>query len=138
MFIKTIPQPPGNIIGTVNDAYVPPKPNSFTGSKHWTFERLVTIGMVPLVVTPFVTGGLSAPLDATLGALILYHSYAGFESCIIDYIPLREFGVWHKAAMGLLAFGSVVAAYGIYVLETSYDGGLWALLKDSWNGKKQN
>ena len=41
--IKTIPQPPGFIVGTVNDAYVPPGPKKFEGSLHWTSERAVAI-----------------------------------------------------------------------------------------------
>ena len=55
--IKTIPQPPAYIVGTVNDAYVPPPPHKLEGSLHWTSERIVAIGMLPLVLAPFITGG---------------------------------------------------------------------------------
>lgn len=138
LFVKAIPQPPGNIIGNVNDAYVGPKPNKLAGSRHWTLERAVTVGLTPLILTPFITGSVSAPIDAAMAGLLLYHCYAGWESCIIDYIPRRVYGVWHTAAMALLAFGTAVAGYGIYVLETSSKGGLWGLSKRIWKHEKDN
>ncbi|VEU21745.1 DEKNAAC102592 [Brettanomyces naardenensis] len=136
LFIKTIPQPPGNIIGTVNDAYATPPPKVFAGSRHWTFERLVTIGLTPLVVAPFITGTSSAPIDAVMSSLLLYHCFAGFENCIADYIPARVFGVWHSAALGLLFFGTVIAGYGIYVIETTNNEGLFGLFKKIWTKQK--
>lgn len=129
-FFKTIPQPPGNIVGTVNDAYVPPPPNKMHGSLHWTFERVVTIGMAPLIVAPLVTG--HSPLDSAMAGLLLYHCYAGFQSCIIDYIPKRVYGGMHTAAMALLTFGTFVAGYGIYKIETEEKDGVYGLLKKLW------
>ncbi|KAH3670407.1 hypothetical protein OGAPHI_000922 [Ogataea philodendri] len=132
LFIKTIPQPPGNIVGTVNDAYVPPPPTKSHGSWHWTGEKIVTIGMAPLVLTPFVTGTAYPLADSIMGTLLLYHCYAGFESCIIDYIPLRVYGIWHKAAMGLLGLGTLIAGYGIYVIEKTEQEGLVGIVKKLW------
>lgn len=120
---KTIPQPPGNIVGTVNDAYVAPPPDKKHGSWHWTLERVVAIGLVPLVGASF-TLGLTAVLDTTLLAALLVHCYTGFQSCIIDYIPTRVYGAYHNYAMYLLTFGSGVAAYGIYDMEKREEGGL--------------
>lgn len=128
--IKTIPQPPGNIIGTVNDAYIPPPPKKFDGSLHWTSERIVAIGLVPLVVTPFLTGASTA-VDSTLSGLLLYHCYVGFQSCIIDYIPQRVYGKYFNYAMYLLLFGSGVSAYGLYVIE-SKEGGLSKVISKVW------
>ncbi|ABN67811.2 succinate dehydrogenase membrane anchor subunit [Scheffersomyces stipitis CBS 6054] len=119
--IKTIPQPPGFIVGTVNDAYVPPPPHKLEGSLHWTSERLVAIGMVPLALAPFITG-TSSVIDSTFSALLLYHCYAGFQSCIIDYIPRRVYGPLHNYAMYLLTFGTGVAGYGLYQIESKEDG----------------
>lgn len=127
---KTIPQPPGNIIGTVNDAYVPPPSNKLHGSAHWTFERFVTIGMTPLIISPFITG--TAPLDSAMAGLLLYHCYAGFQSCIIDYIPKRVYGSLHTAAMLLLTFGTFVAGYGVYKIENDEKDGVFGLLKKLW------
>lgn len=129
-FFKTIPQPPGNIVGTVNDAYVPPHPNSLNGSKHWTFERVVILGMTPLMVAPLITGTPIA--DAAMSSLLLYHMYAGFQSCIIDYIPKRVYGSLHTAAMAFLAFGTAVCGYGIYKIEQENEEGLYGLLKKLW------
>jgi len=128
--IKTIPQPPGHIVGTVNDAYIPPKPHKLEGSLHWTSERIVTIGMVPLVLAPFITG-TSTVIDSSMSALLLYHCYAGFQACIIDYIPARVYGAYHSYAMYLLTFGTGVAAYGVYEIETK-DGGFAGLLSKVW------
>ncbi|KAG7882364.1 hypothetical protein KL905_000141 [Ogataea polymorpha] len=120
--LKLKPQPPGNIVGTVNDAYVPPAPNEYHGSYHWAYERIVTLGMAPLMLAPFV-GGVEYPLvDAGMGMLLLWHCKAGFQSCIIDYIPLRVYGIWHKLAMGLLSAGTWLALYGLYVVETEQNG----------------
>ncbi|OUM53821.1 hypothetical protein BVG19_g3142 [[Candida] boidinii] len=129
-FIKTIPQPPGNIIGTVNDAYVPPKPSHLHGSLHWVSERIVTLALVPLTVAPLVTG--TAFFDSALAGVLLYHCYAGFQSCIIDYIPVRVYGSLHSAAMALLTFGSLVSAYGIYQIENTEEEGLVGLIKKVW------
>ncbi|KAG7904454.1 hypothetical protein KL907_003330 [Ogataea polymorpha] len=131
-FIKTIPQPPGNIVGTVNDAYVPPPPHKLHGSLHWTSERVVAIGLAPFIMTPFVTGTSYPLVDSIMGTLLLYHCYVGFESCIIDYIPLRVYGIWHKAAIGLLGFGTLVAGYGVYIIETTEKEGLVGVVKKLW------
>ncbi|KAG7826715.1 hypothetical protein KL919_003630 [Ogataea angusta] len=131
-FIKTIPQPPGNIVGTVNDAYVPPPPHKLHGSLHWTSERVVAIGMAPLIMTPFVTGTSYPLVDSVMGTLLLYHCYVGFESCIIDYIPLRVYGIWHKVAIGLLGFGTLVAGYGVYLIEKTEKEGLVGVVKKLW------
>ncbi|CAK9438667.1 uncharacterized protein LODBEIA_P28910 [Lodderomyces beijingensis] len=128
--IKTIPQPPGFIVGTVNDAYVPPKPHKLEGSLHWTAERLVSIGLVPLTLAPLFTGA-STLVDSTLSALLLYHCYAGFQSCIIDYIPKRVYGAYHNYAMYLLTLGTAVAGYGVYEIEKK-EGGLCHIVGKVW------
>ena len=108
-FVKTIPQPPGYIVGNVNDAYVSPASSKLHGSRHWTFERFIGVGLVPLTVSPFVFGSISPVTDSILSVLLLLHSYTGFQSCIIDYIPVRVYGKLHDYAMWLLSFGSGVS-----------------------------
>ncbi|GBL50993.1 membrane anchor subunit of succinate dehydrogenase, Sdh4 [Candidozyma auris] len=125
--IKTIPQPPGNIVGTVNDAYQPPKPAKSHGSAHWTAERAIAIGLVPLIGASFVSGP-SMVLDSTLSAFLLAHSWVGFQSCIIDYIPKRVYGAYHNYAMYLLTFGTGVAAYGVYEIEKREEGGVTGIV----------
>lgn len=131
--IKTIPQPPGYIVGTVNDAYVPPPPHKLEGSLHWTSERIVAIGMLPLVLAPFITGGggASTLIDSTMSALLLFHCHTGFQSCIIDYIPKRVYGSYHNYAMYLLTFGTGIAGYGIYQIETK-EGGVSNIISKLW------
>lgn len=126
-FLPQIPQPPGNIVGTVNEAYVSPPPHKSHGSRHWTAERAVAIGLIPLTTVPFVTG-VSTGFDAVMSSLLLYHCYTGFQSCIIDYIPLRIYGKYHNYAMYLLLFGTGVAGYGIYEIEKK-EGGVTTILK---------
>lgn len=114
--------PPGNIVGTVNDAYVPPAPNHYEGGHHWTYERIVSSALVPLAAVPFVLGVHYPMVDATFCITLMIHCHAGFKACIIDYIPERVYGVWHKAATRLLTLGSWVGLYGIYLLETEANG----------------
>ncbi|KAK9456153.1 CybS-domain-containing protein [Dipodascopsis uninucleata] len=127
-----IKQPAGGIIGTVNDAYKVPPPDKTHGSYHWTFEKIITIGLVPLTVAPLVGGtALSPVMDSALIGLTLVHSYFGFQSCIIDYIPKREFGKVHDFCMWLLFIGTGVTGYGFYKLETE-DIGLTGTLQKVW------
>lgn len=128
--IKTIPEPAGGIIGTVNDAYIGPSPVKLEGSYHWTSERLVSIGLIPLVVMPLAGGEFSSTLDTALASMLLVHCHAGFQACITDYIPKRTYGSIHSYAMLLLTFGTGVAGYGIYNLEQ--EEGLTGLFKRAW------
>lgn len=123
---------PGNIIGTVNDAYVPPEADITHGSFEWAYERMVILGMTPLVVFPFIAGVDYPIADATLAILIALHARYGLKSCIIDYIPIRKFGIWHKIAMFMLNFGTWVSVYGIYIIETEQNG-ICNLIKSFWH-----
>ncbi|EER31989.1 hypothetical protein CTRG_04772 [Candida tropicalis MYA-3404] len=127
---KTIPQPPGYIVGTVNDAYVPPAPHKIEGSLHWTSERIVSIGLLPLVLSPFITGA-STIIDSSMSALLLFHCFAGFQSCIIDYIPKRVYGSLHNLAIYLLTLGTGVAGYGVYQIEKK-EGGISNIISKIW------
>jgi len=131
-FLKQIPQPPGYIVGTVNDAVPAPHASKTHGSLHWTAERVIAVGLVPLATVPFITGSFSPILDATLATFVLGHSWIGFQSCIIDYIPKRVYGKQHDYAMYLLTFGTFVAGYGIYLIE-SKDVGLTGLIGKIWS-----
>ncbi|ODQ78018.1 hypothetical protein BABINDRAFT_163059 [Babjeviella inositovora NRRL Y-12698] len=128
--LKTIPEPAGGIVGTVNDAYIVPSAQKLEGSYHWTSERLVAVGLVPLTVMPLAGGDFSATLDTALASLLLIHCHAGFQACIVDYIPKRVYGAIHSYAMMLLTFGTMVSGYGIYNLEK--EDGLTGLVKKLW------
>jgi succinate dehydrogenase hydrophobic anchor subunit len=128
---KLIKQPVGHIVGTVNDATPRVESDHFHGSYHWTYERSLAVALVPLTMAPFISGVDMPLVDSLLATSILMHSHIGFQSCIIDYIPKRVYGVWHTFAMRLLTFGTIVSFYGVYVMETS-DEGLSNLIKKCW------
>lgn len=125
-------QPPGFVVGTVNEAYTPPEANFYEGGHHWSYERVVAGALVPLTIAPFILGTEIPMIDTIFSVTVLAHSHMGLKSCIIDYIPKRVYGVWHKLASKLLTLGSCVGLYGIYVMETTL-GGLFELLKALWS-----
>ncbi|CAN6638368.1 mitochondrial inner membrane protein Shh4p [Trichomonascus vanleenenianus] len=129
----TVPQPPGGIVGTVNEATKTPKHDPVHGSYHWSFERILAVSIVPLTVAPFAlqNGTLIPVLDATLGSLLVAHVHMGLQSCIIDYIPKRVYGKYHNVAIYALTAGSVVALYGLYQFETN-DVGITESIQKIW------
>lgn len=129
---KKIEQPPGGIVGTVNDAYKIPLVSPYESSYHWTYERMVAIGLVPMTAVPFVYGVDFPYLDAAFCLTLLFHIHSGFKSCIIDYIPERVYGFWHRFACKMLALGSFVSMYGIYLIETN-ENGLFEMISRLWN-----
>lgn len=124
-------QPPGFVVGTVNEAYKPPDANELHGSFHWSYERIVALGLVPMTAAPFILGPDFPILDTVFCVSVLIHSHSGFKSCIIDYIPERVYGVWHKIACRMLSLGSFVSLYGIYLLETT-ENGLFDFIARLW------
>lgn len=130
--LSLIPQPPGNIVGDVNDAVPVPPVNKAKGSYHWTFERLLCVGMAPTLVLPFAAGAYSPLMDATLCSLLLVHAHIGFDACITDYIPKRKFGKLHDVAQYALFAGTALGLFGIYEYETN-DIGVTETIKRAWN-----
>lgn len=76
---KILPPGPQVVEGTVNDPAPVPKPHATHGSYHWTFERLLSLGLVPLTIAPFAAGHVSPALDAIFVGTILLHSHIGFQ-----------------------------------------------------------
>lgn len=130
--LKKIEQPPGFIVGTVNEPYKPPGASFYEGGYHWTYERFIAISLVPLAMSPFI-GGVEHPMiDSIFSIALLFHCHTGFKSCIIDYIPKRVYGIWYGLASKLLTFGTFVGMYGVYLLETESNG-LFELIRSIWN-----
>lgn len=129
--IGTIPEPPGGIVGTVNEPVKVPPPSRSHGSFHWSFERVVSAAVVPLAVLPFVTT-LTPVVETTLTSLLIVHTHIGLSSCIIDYIPKRKYGSFQKVAYGALYAGTAAALYGLYEYETN-DVGITEGIKKVWN-----
>ncbi|KAI1749798.1 mitochondrial succinate dehydrogenase cytochrome b560 subunit D [Xylaria castorea] len=126
-----LPPGPQVIKGTVNDAVPVPDPSATHGSYHWTFERVIAAGLVPLTVAPFASGSLNPGLDAVLCALMLIHSHAGMQSIIIDYVPKRRYPGAYRASLWLLNIATVLAGIGLYEFETN-DVGVTEAVKRVW------
>ncbi|KEZ42379.1 hypothetical protein SAPIO_CDS5559 [Scedosporium apiospermum] len=126
-----LPPGPQVVKKTVND------PTSFRdgdpahGSYHWTFDRLLALGLVPLCVTPFASGSLNPGLDALLCATILVHSHLGFQNIIADYVPSRQFPKSRKAVNYTLGAATLLAGVGLYEFETN-DVGVTEAIKRVW------
>ncbi|KAG9230757.1 CybS-domain-containing protein [Amylocarpus encephaloides] len=126
-----LPPLPQVIDGTANDAAKVPSPSPSHGSYHWTFERLISVGLIPLTVAPFAAGSLNPLTDALLCGTILIHSHIGFEALIIDYIPRGRLPGTRKAFDWLLKLATVVVGVGLYEFETN-DVGLTEGIKRIW------
>jgi succinate dehydrogenase (ubiquinone) membrane anchor subunit len=104
---------------------VPPASPSH-GSYHWTFERLVSAGLIPLTIAPFAAGSLNPTTDA-----ILIHSHIGFESMVIDYIPVKRLPKTRVLFWWGLRLATVVVGVGLYEFETN-DVGITEAIKRIW------
>ncbi|KAH8655184.1 CybS-domain-containing protein [Xylariales sp. PMI_506] len=126
-----LPPGPQVIKGTVNDAAPVPPPSPSHGSYHWTFERLIAAGIIPLTVAPFAAGSLNPILDATLCSLLLVHSHMGFQNIIVDYIPIKRYPGARKFFMWALNAVTALVGIGLYEFETN-DVGVTEAIKRIW------
>ncbi|KAI0264323.1 mitochondrial inner membrane protein [Russula aff. rugulosa BPL654] len=108
--------------GTVNEPTTFPLANKSNGSHHWTFERLLAAGLVPLTGAAFVTSGSFTPLlDGLLGISLIVHSHIGFDCVLVDYLHKRKFPMLGPFAVGV----------GVYQFNTN-DIGLTELIRRVW------
>ncbi|KZF22022.1 mitochondrial succinate dehydrogenase cytochrome b560 subunit D [Xylona heveae TC161] len=126
-----LPPGPQHVEGTANDPVPVPPAEPTHGSYHWTFERILAAGLIPLTVAPFAAGTQHPVLDATLCASLLIHSHIGFDSMVIDYIPKKRFPKSRALFTWGLRAGTVVVAIGLYEFETN-DVGLTEAIKRVW------
>ncbi|KAL8243942.1 hypothetical protein R6Q59_010200 [Mikania micrantha] len=129
---KIFPPGPQVIRGGVNDPAPVPKPSPVHGSYHWTAERLISIGLIPLTIAPFAGSSMNPTLDAVFVAAILVHSHIGFQACIVDYFPNYSMPGWRKIMDWVLNIATVLVAIGFYEYETN-DVGLCEGLKRIWH-----
>jgi len=111
----------------VNDPAPVPSPSPSHGSYHWTFERLISAGLVPLTFAPFIGGSLNPLMDGVLCAALLAHSHIGFESIITDYLPSWRVPKTRALFNWGLRAATVLVGIGLYEFETSKSG---QILKD--------
>lgn len=91
------------------------------GAYLWSMERASSLALVPLISSQFVYG--AHPItDGLLGVVLPYHIYLGFESCIVDYIPKREYPRMHKVANWSLASTTALVMWGAYEFNTNEIG----------------
>ena len=58
---------------------VPVTPSPSHGSNHWSFERLLSVTLVPLTLAPFAAGSIHPVTNAALGAALVLHSHISFQ-----------------------------------------------------------
>ncbi|KAL2675338.1 hypothetical protein Neosp_011522 [[Neocosmospora] mangrovei] len=126
-----LPPGPQRIQGGVNDPAPVPEPSAAHGSYHWSFERLLAAGLVPLTIAPFASGSLNPTLDAILCSVLLLHSHMGFQQVVIDYIPKRTYAGLRKIFDWLLNIATVLVGVGLYEFETN-DVGITEAVKRIW------
>ncbi|OBA28510.1 hypothetical protein HANVADRAFT_51410 [Hanseniaspora valbyensis NRRL Y-1626] len=138
-FLPTLPQNPGGVKGSINDNLSPPHVDKMHASYHWDFEKVVSVGLIPLVSMALINNGsISTLVDISLCYTLLMHCYVGFQSCIIDYIPKRVYGVWHNRAMYMLTLGTFLSVIGIYDMNTNEkNSGSAGLVSKLWAAKSE-
>lgn len=115
----------------VNDAAPVPATSPSHGSYHWTFERLIAASLIPLTITPFVSGSLNPMTDAILCGAILIHSHIGFEAMVVDYFPAERVPKTRAFLWWLLRGCTVAVGVGLYEFETN-DVGVTEAIKKIW------
>ncbi|EOA91489.1 membrane anchor subunit of succinate dehydrogenase [Exserohilum turcicum] len=129
---QILPPLPQKIVGTANDPVPVPAPDYTHGSYHWSFERIISAGLVPLTIAPFAAGSLNPITDSILCALLVVHSHIGFEACIIDYFPKKRVPLVRNLSMWALRIGTVTLGIALYSFETN-DVGITEAIARLWH-----
>ncbi|KAJ5359258.1 Succinate dehydrogenase cytochrome b small subunit [Penicillium cataractarum] len=129
---QILPPLPQAIEGTMNDPVPVPSPHPMEGSYHWTFERAVCVGLIPLSIAPFAAGSLNPIMDAILCSLLVAHSHIGFQAAIIDYFRPQRVPKFNSVCNWLLRAFTLTTAVGLYEFETN-DVGVTEALRRIWN-----
>ncbi|KAF7548980.1 hypothetical protein G7046_g8490 [Stylonectria norvegica] len=126
-----LPPGPQHIVGSVNDPAPIPEPSASHGSYHWTFERLIAAGLIPLTIAPFAAGSYNPVTDAILCGVLLLHSHLGFQQVVIDYIPQKQWPKLRKTFWWALNAATLTVGIGLYEFETN-DVGITEAIKRIW------
>ncbi|KAJ4292697.1 membrane anchor subunit of succinate dehydrogenase, Sdh4 [Kalmusia sp. IMI 367209] len=129
---QILPPLPQKIEGTLNQPVPVPTPDYAHGSYHWSFERVIAAGLVPLTIAPFAAGSLNPVTDSILCALLVLHSHIGFEACIVDYFPKKRIPKIRTAANWALRLGTITLGVALYSFETN-DVGITELIARLWH-----
>ncbi|SPO02190.1 probable Succinate dehydrogenase [ubiquinone] cytochrome b small subunit, mitochondrial [Cephalotrichum gorgonifer] len=128
---QLLPAGPQVVKRTVNDPVVEKHGDPAHGSYHWTFDRALALGLVPLTLAPFAAGSLNPTLDAVLCGGLLVHSHMGFQNIITDYVPSRRYPKSRRALNYGLGAATLLVGVGLYEFETN-DVGLTETIKRVW------
>ncbi|TID26700.1 Fumarate reductase respiratory complex transmembrane subunit [Venturia nashicola] len=126
-----LPPLPQAVTGDVNTPARVPEPSPSHGSYHWTFERLISAGIVPLTMAPFIGGSLNPLLDGVFCAALLAHSHIGWDAMITDYFPAWRVPKVRAALNWTLRIATVLVGVGLYEFETN-DVGVTEAIKRIW------
>ncbi|KAI9476081.1 MAG: CybS-domain-containing protein [Benjaminiella poitrasii] len=88
------------------------------GAHHWNMERASAITLIPLISTQFIYGAHPI-VDGLMGVVLPYHIYMGFDSCITDYIPKRNYPRLHRLANWTLMGSTGLVMWGCYEFNTN-------------------
>ncbi|KAI5307597.1 membrane anchor subunit of succinate dehydrogenase, Sdh4 [Ascosphaera atra] len=127
-----LPALPQKVPGTVNDPAPLCKPEPAHGSYHWTFDRAVIIGLLPLATAPLAGATYSPIMDSVLITVLMLHAHAGFGSIVADYVPYDRLPKSHFVFKWGLRLATLTVAAGLYEFETN-DVGLTGLMKKIYN-----
>ena len=95
-------------------------------------DRAISAALIPLTIAPFAAGTEWPILDAALCGTILIHSHIGFQSIIIDYVPMKRVPRARKVFWWGLRAATLTVAVGLYEFETN-DVGLTEAIKRIWH-----
>ncbi|KAH7138442.1 mitochondrial succinate dehydrogenase cytochrome b560 subunit D [Dendryphion nanum] len=129
---QILPPLPQKIEGTLNEPVIVPASSPSHGNYHWSFERIISAGLIPLTLAPFAAGSLNPVTDSILCALLVIHSHIGFEACIIDYFPAKRVPFVRKASTWALRLGTVTLGVALYSFETN-DVGITEAVTRLWH-----
>ncbi|KAJ5997878.1 hypothetical protein N7499_005726 [Penicillium canescens] len=119
---QILPPLPQSVEGTLNDPAPIPETHPSEGSYHWTFERAVCVGLVPLTIAPFAAGSLNPVMDAILCSLI---------GCHRRLLPPKRVPKFRTTCNWLLRAFTLTTAVGLYEFETN-DVGVTEALRRIW------
>ncbi|QDS70827.1 hypothetical protein FKW77_004995 [Venturia effusa] len=126
-----LPPLPQAVTGDVNTPARVPEPSPSHGSYHWTFERLISAGIVPLTMAPFIGGSLNPLMDGIFCAALLAHSHIGWDAMITDYFPAWRVPKIRALLNWTLRIATVLVGVGLYEFETN-DVGVTEAIKRIW------
>lgn len=102
-------------------------PNYVDGSFHWSYERAASVALIPLISTQAIYGAHPV-LDGVLGLILPLHLHIGFDACITDYFPARNYPRANKYLGWGLKATSAAVIWGCFEFNTN-DVGITELIQ---------